>query len=215
MAYKPFIRNANDEMVELPLCADMIGESTIGSTSEPVYIKNGKPKACSDLKQALVDLIYPIGSYFITESSNYDTTTKVANHFGGTWEKVQGKFLLGATEGSEQADLANLGYSRSGNNYHYWTDSDGNRHNVSDVSSDDGEVKHQLTVREMPSHNHPLRNVNWYEDNINENTIPAVQCGYYGRNGTIWWLNAVNVGDNQPHNNMPPYRTVYMYRRTA
>ena len=44
MAYKPFIKVTNDEMVELPLCAEKLGTETIGSESEPVFLDAGKPK---------------------------------------------------------------------------------------------------------------------------------------------------------------------------
>ena len=62
MAYKPFVKQTNNELVELPLCAEQLGTSTIGSTSEPVYLDAGIPKACSGLKSMILDLVYPVGS---------------------------------------------------------------------------------------------------------------------------------------------------------
>lgn len=57
------------------------------------------------IKQAFVDLIYPVGSYKITDDSRNPST-----YLGGTWVPVQGKFLLGAdaqyeagTEGGSSA----------------------------------------------------------------------------------------------------------------
>lgn len=49
MAYKPFIKNANDEMVELPLyadTADKLGDDTVGGTNNPVYLASGVPTKC-------------------------------------------------------------------------------------------------------------------------------------------------------------------------
>lgn len=49
MAYKPFIKNANDEMVELPLyadTADKLGNETVGGTNNPVFLSGGVPKKC-------------------------------------------------------------------------------------------------------------------------------------------------------------------------
>jgi hypothetical protein len=45
----------------------------------------------ANLQPALVDLIYPIGSYYISTDS-----TSPATRFGGTWSQVEGKFILAA-----------------------------------------------------------------------------------------------------------------------
>lgn len=34
-------------------------------------------------KQAMLDFIYPVGSYFITQNANFNTVEKVQAHFGG------------------------------------------------------------------------------------------------------------------------------------
>ena len=211
MAYKPFIKLANDEMVELPLCAEKIGTETIGSTSEPVYIDQGKPKSCSALKTMMLDFIYPIGSYFITESSSYNTTTKVANHFGGTWVRVTGRFLYdnngtaGQTGGSNDATLVSH--------------------------------SHTVTINSNGSHNHSLRSNEHYNANVQglgrdggQYGIGGISGGsgytYYSTNhdGYNWvqssgshsHTNTVSSEGNSATNaNMPAYRTVYMYRRTA
>ena len=94
MAYKPFIKLTNDEMVELPLCAEKVGVNTIGSNSEPIFLNSGSPQKCTGIKSMIVDLVYPVGSYFITESSSFNTVAKVQTHFGGTWSQIEdGRFL--------------------------------------------------------------------------------------------------------------------------
>ena len=76
-----------------------------------------------------------------------------------------------------------------------------------------GEATHKLTIDEMPSHTHTL-----YID-AKGTTIPA------------WWTrhlfvqndspheaqpnNLTSTGNSQPHNNMPPYLVVNMWKRTA
>ena len=66
-------------------------------------------------KKVLLDFCYPIGSYFITDSSNFDTTAKVIAHFGGTWEQITADAYLkavtsnaGITGGSNTIAVANL-----------------------------------------------------------------------------------------------------------
>lgn len=74
-----------------------------------------------------------------------------------------------------------------------------------------GEETHQLTVNEMPSHNHPIR-ATWGDAHYNvdfakqHNSLHlAVDMG-----DTTY-----NAGGNQPHNNMPPYLVVYVWKRIA
>lgn len=47
-----------------------------------------------EAKQVLLDFIYPVGSIFQTVSSDFDTVTKVQNHFGGNWEKLSADAYL-------------------------------------------------------------------------------------------------------------------------
>lgn len=76
-----------------------------------------------------------------------------------------------------------------------------------------GEKYHTLTVGEMPSHSHYCdfkSSKNWNSGNMYGAYFPAV--------GTpLSWSDAgsqiQNTGGNQAHNNIPPYITVYFYRR--
>lgn len=47
--------------------------------------------AVLNLKESLVDLIYPVGSYYYTSSS-----TSPEDLFGGTWEQIEDRFILAA-----------------------------------------------------------------------------------------------------------------------
>ena len=79
-----------------------------------------------------------------------------------------------------------------------------------------GETTHTLTVDKMPSHSH-------------NSSISAEGGTKYGLASGGGWEGSVLVGwgaeeradavrftgGSQPHNNMPPYLTVYMWKRTA
>lgn len=73
-----------------------------------------------------------------------------------------------------------------------------------------GESVHRLTIDEIPAHNHTLRIVGNGEIHRN---IPATNTswGHYQNIG-----DGINTaGGGQTHNNMPPYLTVYMWKRIS
>lgn len=73
------------------------------------------------LSTLILEAVYPVGSIYMSVNS-----TSPATLFGGTWEAIQGKFLLGAY----------------GNTYK--------------AGSTGGEAAHTLTESEMPSHKHSI-----------------------------------------------------------
>lgn len=79
--------------------------------------------------QNIVDLIYPIGSIYLTLNQ-----TNPAILFGGEWEQIKDKFLIGV------GDSHNLG-----NNYGSNTKNLSHTHAVQD---------HILTIAEIPEHTH-------------------------------------------------------------
>lgn len=78
------------------------------------------------------------------------------------------------------------------------------------VEETGGEKTHKLTVNEMPKHHHGMFSVD-------------TSGGSQGkRNGTYyqggWWGNyedTTETGGDGAHNNLQPYITCYMYKRTA
>ncbi len=71
-----------------------------------------------------------------------------------------------------------------------------------------GEATHRITTAEMPSHTHSLlgsSGTGWKAE-----TVP------YGSSTSGTGMYAVQyTGGSQPHNNMPPYLTVYIWKRTS
>ena len=93
----------------------------------------------------------------------------------GTWEKVEGKFLLGSSSSHK-------------------------------AGSTGGEEKHKLTINEMPAHKH-----NGHFINLNANgAFDYAGGGKYAADAPT-----SSTGGGQAHNNMPPYLSVDMWRRTA
>lgn len=108
--------------------------------------------------------------------------------WSGTWEQIQDRFLLSA-----------------GTTY--------------SAGTTGGEATHTLTEQEMPNHRHGGLDVD-----------QVYKLGWGGGTDTGHnlsdklgqWSNDVSnkvetgfTGGSQPHNNMPPYLTVYMWKRTA
>lgn len=105
--------------------------------------------------------------------------------FGGTWVQIQGKFLLGMSSSYP-------------------------------AGSSGGEAKHTLTEAELPSIAPKLcvgTNTNEWLGYINTNASASnglATIGYKSGNALT-----VPFGGNQSHNNMPPYLSVYIWKRTA
>lgn len=76
------------------------------------------------------------------------------------------------------------------------------------VEKTGGEKEHTLTVDEMPSHKHD------FGQQFTTTSSLSGTYGYYMIAGTQTDV-IKNTGGNQPHNNLQPYITCYMWKRTA
>ena len=116
--------------------------------------------------------------------------TSPASFIGGTWERIEGKFIMGASDSYP-------------------------------AGSTGGEAKHTLTEDELPRIRDRLNGFAVYNANAvgtngvitlsEEVTQSNVQPGY----GTKYATLIMSLGDSQPHNNMPPYYSAYIWRRVA
>ena len=128
---------------------------------------------------------YPVGSIYFSVDS-VNPSTK----FGGTWVAWgAGRVPVGVNE----------------------TDSDFNA-----VEKTGGEKAHTLTLSEMPRHFHTMDSAVSIKDSIVSN-----DTGLYQGSGAITFTTIGKVvktddaGESIGHNNLQPYITCYMWKRTA
>lgn len=140
----------------------------------------------------VLDNVYPIGSIYMNVNS-----TNPGTLFGGTWEQIQGRFLLGMSSSYP-------------------------------AGSQGGEASHTLTTEEMPIHGHNPANEAGYSGFIT-NSKKAFSIGDMGsQSGSGRYYpfatsdfdisrNTMTgtTGGGNPHNNMPPYLSIYIWKRTA
>ena len=148
-------------------------------------------KKIEDKDQNLLDtlnIVYPVGSIYMSVNS-----TSPASLFGGTWEQIKDRFLLAA-----------------GDTY--------------SAGSTGGEAQHTLTVDEMPSHHHAI-GVYASAGSVMGTTLRDAQQGKplsakWQENGATSSSQNIeqhigDTGSSKPHNNMPPYLVIYVWKRTA
>lgn len=84
----------------------------------------------------------------------------------------------------------------------------GNTYNAGSIG---GEANHILTANEMPHHYHTVR-IGWGDT---EDANIGVSSGNGFKLRVDRGETTSAVGGNQPHNNMPPYLAVYVWKRIA
>ena len=153
---------------------------------------------------SLLDLTYPVGAVYLSLSAE-DPATR----FGGTWEKLEGKFLLGA-------DTSHAAGTSGGEASHKITTAEmpGHTHRVLGYAD-----------AENVGHDHYIPN------------IQTGQSGEYGAYAETWGygsgsrdlytshtdithnhrvdITSQSTGGNTEMPIMPPYLAVYMWKRTA
>ena len=140
----------------------------------------------------IADKIYPVGSVYITVN---DVSPSIL--FGGKWERIsQGRFLIGVKENSAfvENNIPDFGTTAGNKGYLFAPEDKG------------GEYKNTLEFANYSSYVY-----NTMQD-YGENDLNA----YWSPPGGSWGLGSVYTKNkNIPHNNMPPYFAVYMWKRIA
>jgi prefoldin subunit 5 len=134
---------------------------------------------------------YPVGSIYMSVNP-----TDPAYLFGGSWVALKDRFLVGA-----------------GGSY--------------SVTAEGGEARHTLTLEEMPLHSHIQQATSNYDGwarkqvqavgstsgSIQDVTNVATNGTQYSAGNYASPVYTQQNGGGQPHNNIPPYYAVYMWRR--
>ena len=142
-----------------------------------------------------VDLIYPVGSIYMSVNA-----TNPKELFGGTWEKIQGKFLLGMSSSYPAG-------STGGEATHTLTSSEIPFHN------------HDIGQQGNTSKILPTRIA--VDDSSHEQYVTTLEGGASGwYKSSVAWDGRIATRNQtspygQAHNNMPPYLAVYIWKRTA
>ena len=171
-----------------------------GILADSLTLRGGELGISPELSKRIVDLIYPIGSiYFSIEGD--DPNTKFLDT---GWVQIsQGRYIAGVGQGTdENGDTATI-----------------------IAGSGEGEYNHTLSANEIPSHTHTIKTdeaIFSTLDNPLDETGNYIQVSsepgpqaqeFSGSTETGSILNS--TGDDQSHNNMPPWFGVYIWKRTA
>lgn len=133
--------------------------------------------------------LWPVGSIYISV-----VNTNPSTYFGGTWVSFgSGRVLVGV---------------------------DTSQTEFNSVMKTGGEKNHRLTVSEMPVHKHTVK-MSWAPNQSHNHSGGTYAKSFAeGANPSDGIYNSTddridNSGGGKSHNNLQPYITVYMWRRTA
>lgn len=188
-----FEEQVNDELENTPYTYFVED----GTYELPVHtIKDSERSSASTWSsQKIVDMIYPVGAIFMSVSNVNPST-----YLGGTWVAwAAGRVPLGVGT---------------------YSDSTGSI-TASESEMTGGEINHQLTASEMPTHRHYNSNTNvigYTSGTPQSYQVGAGTTGHYApvMGSSAWQAIAEGTaGGNQYHNNLQPFISCYMWKRTA
>ena len=77
-----------------------------------------------------------------------------------------------------------------------------------------GEATHALTADELPAHKHSANSIGISSTGYSDNGYAAMRSDNHSQMGSLPTY-VSDTGGNMPHNNMPPYTAVYVWKRIA
>lgn len=142
--------------------------------------------AVYDSMGSLLDMFYPVGSYYETSNTSFDPNVS----WGGTWVE-------------DSAGYATVAYASGDTDF-------------GTVGGTGGEKTHVLSLAEMPKHRHYTSNANAGTQTQDAATTNASSHGdqNYWRFGSSSGRSDYQ-GSSAAHNNLQPYVVVKRWHRTA
>ena len=187
----------------------------------------------------IFELIYPVGSIYMSTNN-----VNPKNLFGGTWEEIQGKFLLardgsheaGTTGGAEYVTLtteqipahSHMGgeHTHTGPSHTHTINSHGHTakctsngahtHNVDrNKNAASGTARYAAQGDKTGStHKTSSNGAHTHTITIGGSGTLTSNASGTGNTGSGGAVATGNTGGGQEHNNMPPYLAVYVWKRT-
>lgn len=136
----------------------------------------------NQLKNAINNLIYPIGSIIYNADSSFDPNTV----YGGTWEKIKGKMIIGYDENDDD---------------------------FSTLKATGGSKTHTQTVDELASHTHHL--TAGAVSQVNGGAISGLGGGTLWSAGIDLNTAMNTAGNSQPMDIMNPYYVANIWLRIS
>ena len=155
----------------------------------------------------------PIGSIYISVN-----TINPSTYFGGTWERIKGKFLLGADDstykinGTGGAATVTLNTNQIPSHQHSGTTGNGGTHEHQVALNGDG--NYDIWYRLSWGSNHTGYCISGNNTNGQSSgaSFPSIAKSNGNHNHSF---TTGNTGGGQAHNNMPPYLVVYIWKRIS
>lgn len=144
---------------------------------------------------AIANLIYPVGSIYMSVIS-----TSPATLFGGTWERIQDRFLLAA--GPEYG-----AGETGGEAVHQLTADELPDHRHTFTTDSAGAHTHKTGHKRYDAYGTGKADAMHFSGTFD---VTSSSAGAHTHSGTT-----NGAGGSQAHNNMPPYLAVYVWERTA
>lgn len=179
----------------ITLTAEDLGASTAEEVSQLKNDKLDKTATAADSSKLggktiaeIMLALYPVGAVYISANS-----TSPASLFGGTWESIGGRFLLGA-------DATYAAGSTDGEATHTLT-----RNELPIITG-------SIAMRASESQYNTIITADGVFNTALESNVSSTLA--LNGSGNLSRLN-MSFGGNEAHNNMPPYLAVYMWKRVS